>query len=462
MATHPIPLTRRALLGLLAGGAAWSLAGCRMPANPLQAPPTPVPVHPTHLGLVLSNQLPADQKQAVLTAYQAAVGAVAARGLGIDRQITAIPISSVQMAVDDIATGFVGSAANGEAPAPDLLVFGNPISYIDTLYLLHQLVAGPLLHPVDAEWKRAPAADTQDYLPNTLDTCRIAGKLYGLPICISPLLLLADPRLLQASKLDTPGNWDWSGLLNAGQKLTRAPGQYAFAPETFYSLEVFLWQHGAAVLSADGTHSTLDTSGAIEAATFYGDLFTRYKVVAPPVSNVNGWTQPDHQLSYNKARIAMVYTGGGAPDRPLEYSEPFHDQNKATVMFLGSLLAMTVRAANPAGSFPVMTALAMELQQRSYLPPRRSLLQTGQPVRELSGWLPSDLSQAEQTALTNALGYARASQVSDPAIAAPFYSKLVSPLQQGTAQAGDACKAAADAINAVLQGGAGTPGPASR
>jgi hypothetical protein len=344
------------------------------------------------------------------------------------------------MAVTDVATGFVGSAANGEAPVPDLLIFGNATSYTDTLYLLQQLVAGPLLHPIDAELHQAPATDSRDYLTNALDTCRVAGKLYGLPICITPLLLLTDPRLLQAASLDTPGNWDWSALLNAGQKLTRAPGQYAFAPETLYSLEVFLWQHGAAVLSADGTHSTLDTPAAIEAASFYGDLFARYKVVAPVESDVSGWS----------------YT----PDRPLEYSEPFHDQDKATVMFLGSVVAMTVRATDPAGSFPVMTALAMKLQQRSYLPPRRSLLQTAQPVRELSGWLPSDLSQAEQTALTNALGYARASQVSDPAISAPYYSKLISPLQQGTAQASDACKAAADAINAVLQGGAGKPGPA--
>lgn len=452
--------TRRALLGLLAGGASWSIAACQVPANPLQAPPTPVPVHPTHLGLVVSSQLPAEGKQAVLAAYQQAVDAVAGRGLTIDRQIIAIPISSVPMAVNDIAAGFVGSAANGEAPTPDLLAFGDPFSFINTLYLLHQLVAGPLLHPIDAQWKRAPAADTQDYLPNTLDSCRAGGKLYGLPIGINPMLFLADPRLLQGGSLSMPGTWDWPGLLNAGQKLTRAPGQYAFAPETFYSLEVFLWQHGAAVLSADGTHSTLDTPAAIEAAGFYGDLFSRYKTVAPPAANAAAWTYTnDKQIMYNGARVAMIYTGG-APNSPLQYSEPFHDQDKATVMFLDSALAMTVRAVNPAGIFPVMTALATELQQDNYLPPRRSLLRTMQPVRALSGWLPSDLSQAEQTALTNALGYARASQVADPAISGPFYSKLVSPLQRGTAPAADACKAAAAAINAVLQSRAGTPGPA--
>ena len=460
MVAHHIPLTRRALLGLLAAGAAWSLAGCRMPANPLQAPPTPVPVHTTRVGLVIRSQLAAAGQQAVLAAYQEAVDAVAAEGLTVDRQVDSIPLSSPNTPANDVATAFVSASASG-APVPDLLIFGQTSSGGLTSYTLSQLASASLLLPIDAAFSRASAQDRQDYFPNALDACRVGGKLYGLPLVVDPALLLVDPRLLQGAGLATPGDWDWSGLLNAGQRLTRAPGQYAFAPETFDFPEVFLWQHGAAVLSADGTHSTLDDPGAIEAATFYGDLFTRYKVVAPPVANVGGWTgTPDHQLRYNTARIAMVYTAGSEPDRPLEFSEPFHDQDKATVLFLNSVLAMTARAADPAQTFPVMTALAMELQQRSYLPPRRSLLQTAQPVRELSGWLPSDLSQAEQTALTNALGYARASQVSDPAISAPFYSKLQFPLQQGTATAADACKAAADAINAVLEGGAGTPGPA--
>ena len=62
-----------------------------------------------------------------------------------------------------------------------------------------------------------------------------------------------------------------------------------------------------------------------------------------------------------------------------------------------------------------------------------------------------------QTALVNALAYARASQLWDPAISAPFYTKRWNPLSAGTAKPDEACKAAADAINAVLQGKAGTP-----
>jgi len=70
------------------------------------------------------------------------------------------------------------------------------------------------------------------------------------------------------------------------------------------------------------------------------------------------------------------------------------------------------------------------------------------------------LNQAEQTALTNALSYARASQVADPNISAAFYNTLQYPLEHGSAKAQDACKAAAAAINASLQKQAGTPGPA--
>lgn len=452
-------LTRRSLLGMLAGGAAWSLAACQSQIAPLRAPPTLVPAHPTRLGVVVGRKFSAADQQAMRAGYQQAVDAVVGRGLGIDRQMTWIPISSAQSATEEIATAFIGSTNAGTA-VPDLLVFGNRPSLADSPYLLRQLLSQPLLRPIDAEMRRAPSKETQDYYPNVLDTCRVGGTLYGLPLGVDPMLLLVDPRLLTQAQLTLPGAWTWSDLVNASQQLTRAPSQYASAPRGLPDMETFLWQHGAAVLSADGTHSTLDDAAAIEAAAFYADLFTRYHVVAPTVPTVNAWSYtPDHQITYNGARVAMISASSGAPGRPLQYSEPFHDRDKATALFLTTVLAMTVRAADPVQSFSVMTALATELQQSTYLPPRQSLLKTMQPVRALSGWLPSDLSQAEQTALTNALGYARASQVWDPKISAPFYSTLQSPLQQGTATAADACKAAADAINAVLQKQAGTPGP---
>ena len=151
-------LTRRALLGLLASGAAWSLAGCQLPANPLQAPPTPVPVHSTRIGLVMSSQVPAAQQQTVLAAYQQAVDAVAAKGLTIDRQITTVPLSSPNSPASDVATAFVSGAASG-TPVPDLLILGQTSSGSLTSYVLGQLVSPPLLRPIDAEFGRASAQD---------------------------------------------------------------------------------------------------------------------------------------------------------------------------------------------------------------------------------------------------------------------------------------------------------------
>jgi hypothetical protein len=295
--------------------------------------------------------------------------------------------------------------------------------------------------------------DQQDYYPQALNTCRIDGKLYGLPIAVLPYLLLSDTNLLQAAGVQSPQTWNWDQLLDAASRLTKPPGQYAFAPTNFPTPEPFLWQHGAAVLSADGTHSTLDNPAAIEAATFYGDLFTRYKVVAPPGKDAYEWPiKPNGPMTYNGSRIAMLMTSvGDALPESLQFSEPFHDSARATTLVVNDMLVMTIRAADPSHAYSVMAPLANELQKQAFLPARRSLAQAAQA--------PNNVTQADMTAVLHAADYARASQVG-PALTAAFYSNLLTPLQQGTQKPADACKAAADAINAILQGKAATPGPA--
>jgi hypothetical protein len=64
----------------------------------------------------------------------------------------------------------------------------------------------------------------------------------------------------------------------------------------------------------------------------------------------------------------------------------------------------------------------------------------------------------ETAYMGSAADYARASQVG-PALTVAFYNNLLTPLQQGTQKPADICKAATDAINAILHGKAATPGP---
>lgn len=452
-------VSRRRVLGALAGLAALPLASCHVLPVVFQPPPTVIPARPVRLAGIMSQNVTVADQANYRHQYQQVVDTVAGQGVAIDKTITWIPgtpagqsgYAAGMSTFQNIETAYIGSAAGG-TPSPDLLMLAGDPSRIYTPWLLGQLVGGPLVRAIDSQVRSDRATDQQDYYPQALNTCRIAGKLYGLPVAVEPYLLLSDLNLFQAAGVQSPPTWDWAHMLDAATRLTKPPGQYAFAPTNFPTPELFLWQHGAAVLSADGQHCTLDDLAAIEAATFYGDLFTRYKVVAPAGKDAFEWpTKPNGQMTYNGARIAMLMTSVGENlPKSLQFGEPFHDSARATTMVVNDVLVMTVRAADPAQAYPVMAALANELQKQSFLPARRRLAKAVQA--------PRNVTQPEFTAVLKAAEYARASQL-DPAITAAFYNNLLTPLQQGTKKAADACKEAADAINAILQGRSATPAP---
>lgn len=451
-------ISRRKVLGALAGLAALPLASCQTLPMAFRPPPTVIPARPVRLAGVMSQNLTATDQANYRRQYQQVVDSVAGNGVSIDKTITWIPgtphgqtgYAAGMATFQNIETAYMGSAAGG-VPSPDLLLLTGNSSQIYTPWLLEQLTGGSLVRAIDSQVRSDRATDQQDYYPQALNTCRIAGKLYGLPIAVDPYLLLSDLNLLQAAGVQSPQTWDWSHLLAAASRLTKPPNQYAFAPTNFPTPEPFLWQHGAAVLSADGQRCTLDHLAAIEAATYYGDLFTRYKVVAPPGKDAYEWPiKPNGQMTYNGARIAMLMTSVGDTLPPsLQFSEPFHDSARATTLVVNDMLVMSVRAADPAQAYPVLAALANELQKQSYLPARRSLAKAVQATK--------NVTQPELTAVLNATDYARASQVG-PAITAAFYNNLLTPLQQGAKKPVDACEAAAAAINAILQGKTATPG----
>lgn len=457
-----MPVSRRTMLGTLAGLAALTLSSCRMLPAAFRPPPTVIPARPVRLAGIMSQNLTVAGQANYRRQYQRVVDAVAGSGVAIDKTITWIPGTpsgqtdgqAAMSTFQNIEIAYMGSAASG-TPSPDLLLLAGGSTQIYTPWLLGQLVGGPLVRAIDSQVRSDRTIDQHDYYPQALDACRIGGKLYGLPIAVEPYLLLSDVGLLQAAGVQSPETWDWSRLLDSATRLTKPPGQYAFAPTSFPNPEPFLWQHGAAVLSAGGQRCTLDDLAAIEAATYYGDLFTRSKVVAPPGKDAYEWpVKPNGKLTYNGARIAMVMTPGPGENRlgSLQAGEPFHDSARATTLVVNDALVMTVRATDPARAYPVMAALANRLQQQSFLPARRSLAEAVQA--------PKYMAKPELTAWLNAAEYARASQVSDPKVQAAFYNNLVMPLQQGTKKPADACKAATAAINAILQGKTATPGAA--
>jgi hypothetical protein len=447
---------RRTVLRGATALAAFSLAGCRAPSL-LGPPPTVAPAAPpTRVALVYDDRTSVSSKEAQQTLLQQAVEAVATAGrVALDRQVTLVPIvqpplgtpvpagSDLELQALEAALGGQG----GEAP-PDLLVFGDYLFSGASPFKIRAMAKG-LLRPLD-DLAASSAAALSAYYPGALATGRWVGKLYALPLAISVGMVLYDPALFQQAGLQPPdASWNWQRMLDASVQLTRPPGQYAWG--LLPDLSVFLWQNGADILSPDGQRCILDQPPAIEAAAFYGDLFTRSKVVTPQAT---GFSQDGGHLTVGGGRAAMVFLemGGGSTTPPLRAAEPFRGTARATYLVVQQAFAMAARTVDPHQAYAAMTALAAEIEPRSDLPPKPSLV--SQPSPSPGATPGGDFALAVQ----RAAGYGRALAM-EPDIFGPFRQSLVQPLQQGSATADVACRQATKEINAALHARAVTPGP---
>jgi len=273
-------VSRRAFVGAVGGGA-LALAGCAaLPAFPGAAPSLPQ-VRVAGLYNAVAN---GPSEHLTILLQQAVDDVVAAHAANLDPRLVwiAVPPGTAGTAGQPYVPGEVaalGGALDGTAATagavPDLVALGNS-------YVVQQVAQRRLLRSIDDLLLATSLVARADYFPGALAAGQVEGKTYGLPLSITPGVLQYDPALFQEAKLSPPdGTWDWKHLLEACLALTVPPHQYAFAPYGVPDLLVFLWQNGAEVLSPDGKRCTLTDPAAVQAASFYGDLFIRHKVVAP-------------------------------------------------------------------------------------------------------------------------------------------------------------------------------------
>jgi multiple sugar transport system substrate-binding protein len=83
-----------------------------------------------------------------------------------------------------------------------------------------------LVLPLD-DWVARDKGLFQDFLPGSLDTLRVNGRLYGLPVGGVPTMMYYSPRLFdQAGVAYPPTSWDdkswtWNSMVDTARKLTR-------------------------------------------------------------------------------------------------------------------------------------------------------------------------------------------------------------------------------------------------
>ena len=146
----------------------------------------------------------------------------------------------------------------------------------------------------------AAKLDLSDMVPAALAASKLNGKLYGLPYRAESHALLYNKGLFREAGLDPDKPpQTWSELLEAAKKLTRtnAAGQQQYGLGVVGGGEVanlitrmvpFIWSNGGDVLSDDGTQVLINRPEAVQAVTFYTELYTKYGVAPPSTLQNDG------------------------------------------------------------------------------------------------------------------------------------------------------------------------------
>jgi multiple sugar transport system substrate-binding protein len=225
---------------------------------------------------------------------------------------------------------------------------GSPPDVIDAQHgwVVPYAQAGLLLPLDDALESR------HDYSPGSLDYDTWNGKLWGLPYRIETHAVIYNKGMFRDAGLDPerpPETWD--ELVETARTLTkkRADGrnQYGFAitgggevGNTLFRSLPLIWMNGGDILNAGMTRATIAEPAAVEAVTFYTDMYLRHHASPPS-------TLQDDGLSSRRLFIAetvAMYQSGQFDLEPIRRENPRidlgammipHPRGKPTAAALG-------------------------------------------------------------------------------------------------------------------------------
>lgn len=199
--------------------------------------------------------------------------------------------------------------------------------YRTASYLIAQ--HAPYLEPLDL--------DESEYFPTAVDSLKVDGKLYGVPLDVSNHFLYYRTDLIDAMMADvsgfeqiskeafgtalqpkTPDEWTWDDYLASAAYFTKkynadSPTEYGTilqAKNLVYNAMVWddvLWSFGGGWLDSDGKPD-LDSDAAAQAVAVYSDAYTG-GVVSPDSSQAE---YPETQAALTSGNAAFAIQWGAA------------------------------------------------------------------------------------------------------------------------------------------------------
>lgn len=125
----------------------------------------------------------------------------------------------------------------------------------------------------------------KDFLPNTLDSTIVDGKIYAIPYEQDLAGLFYDEDVLNAAGIEPPKTWE--ELKSAALKL-KAAGKPGISLEIgatsfqVFMFSPFLWSAGGDILTPDRKHSALLSEGVKQALGYWRDLWQAGVIIRNP------------------------------------------------------------------------------------------------------------------------------------------------------------------------------------
>jgi multiple sugar transport system substrate-binding protein len=161
-----------------------------------------------------------------------------------------------------------------------------------------------------------PAADLTDYFADVIKTAMYQGKYYGLPWIAQPVVMFYNRALFDAAGMDYPTlDWDWDTFQEAAAELTQdldgdgQNDQWGFTMNGWPPPQMFVWQAGGDVISADLSESPVDSPEAIAGFDFYAGMIYD-DVHCPPEAVIS---EQGFGEMFKAGNVAM-FMGGAADD----------------------------------------------------------------------------------------------------------------------------------------------------
>ena len=297
--------------------------------------------------------------------------------------------------------------------------------------------------------------DTSLIAKPLVDMYNFGGTQYGVPYQYDTIGLFYNKDLFDAAGMDYPDDtWDWETFRDAAEKLTDADkGQWGVGLQTSFQegFSNFVFQNEGKLLNDDATKSLIDEPAACEALEYVAAFFTDELTPGIPVQQAN----PVADTLFPAGQVAMLPGGSfrastyAKADANIDVAPLPQGKTRATVIH-GVAHVGWSRTKAPGAVLELINFLASEDAEKIVgesgmgLPAREGLEQT---------WLDA-LPDMNAKIFSEAAAYGV--EVPSPTSGPEWLNALTEVVTKGFGgeiPADQICVQAAEAVDAVLEGG---------